>query len=126
MVQSFIGSEQYKVTHSNSRHTFYSDEPEKLGGKDTAPAPDELLEAALASCTLVTLRMYTNHKNWNVGEIKVSVTLVREKEKTTLTRELLFENELSEEQKQRLMQVAKACPVSKTLSAANEMLVNVG
>jgi putative redox protein len=125
MIQSTLGSEAYKVTHSNGRHTFYADEPETLGGKDTAPSPDELLEAALASCTLVTLRMYTNHKRWNVGTIKVNVSLVREKEKSIITRELHFEHELSEEQKQRLAQVAKACPVSKTLGGANELLVEV-
>jgi putative redox protein len=125
MIQSTIEAEAYRVTHSNSRHTFYADEPEALGGKDSAPTPDELLEAALASCTLVTLRMYTNHKQWNVGVIKIKVSLVREKEKTIITRELNFENELSEEQKQRLAQVAKACPVSKTLAGNNELNVEV-
>jgi putative redox protein len=125
MIQSSIGAEAYRVTHSNSRHVFYADEPETLGGKNTAPTPDELLEAALASCTLVTLRMYTNHKQWKVGEIAVSVSLVREKDKSIITRELHFENELSDEQKQRLAQVAKACPVSKTLAAANELAVTV-
>jgi putative redox protein len=123
MVQSTIGAENYRVTHSNGRHSFFADEPEVLGGKDTAPAPDELLEASLASCTLVTLRMYTNHKQWNVGAINVSVSLIREKEKSIITRSLHFENELSDEQKQRLAQVAKACPVSKTLAGGNELNV---
>jgi len=125
MVQSIIGAENYRVTHSNGRHSFFADEPETLGGKDSAPTPDELLEASLASCTLVTLRMYTAHKQWNVGEIKVSVSLVREKDKSIITRELHFEKELSTEQKQRLAQVAKACPVSKTLANGNELNVTV-
>ena len=125
MVQSSLGLENYKITHSNARHSFFADEPEVLGGKDTAPTPDELLEAALASCTLVTLRMYTNHKQWNVGGIQINVSLVREKEKTIINRILSFENETSEEQKQRLMQVAKACPVSKTLANGNELNVTI-
>jgi putative redox protein len=125
MITSSIANENYIVTHSNGRHTFFADEPEDKGGKDTAPTPDELLEAALASCTLVTIRMYTNHKQWNVGEIKISVSLNREKDQTVFTRQLKFEHEISEEQKQRLMQVAKACPVSKTLSGNTEMIVEV-
>lgn len=125
MVQSTIGAENYRVTHSNGRHSFFADEPEALGGKDSAPTPDELLEASLASCTLVTLRMYTTHKQWNVGAINLSVSMVREKDKSIFTRELHFENELSDEQKQRLSQVAKACPVSKTLAAGNELVVTV-
>jgi putative redox protein len=125
MVQSTIATENYRVAHTNGRHSFFADEPEALGGKDTAPTPDELLEASLASCTLVTLRMYTTHKQWDVGEIKVSVSLVREKDKSIIIRELHFEKELNDEQKQRLAQVAKACPVSKTLANANELIVNV-
>lgn len=125
MITSAIENENYKVILNNGRHTFYADEPIEKGGNDTAPAPDELLEAALASCTLITLRMYTNHKQWNVGKINISVLLVREHDKNKITRELKFENEITDEQKQRLMQVAKACPVSKTLSGSVEMIVAV-
>ena len=125
MITSSIENENYKVTLNNGRHTFYADEPVEKGGKDTAPAPDELLEAALASCTLITLRMYTNHKQWDVGKINILVFLIREQDKAKITRELKFEKEITDEQKQRLMQVAKACPVSKTLSGIVEMNVVV-
>lgn len=125
MINSFIDAEKYKVTHSNGRHRFYADEPVEKGGMDTAPTPDELLESALASCTLVTLRMYTDHKQWNVGTIDLSVSLKRENGKTIISRQLKFEHELSEEQKQRLLHVAKNCPVSKTLSAASELNVEL-
>jgi putative redox protein len=125
MIQSFIADDNYRVTHSNGRHVLYADEPPEKGGKDTAPTPDELLEAALASCTLVTLRMYSSHKQWNVGNIHVSVSLVSEKEKSIIASELQFEHALTDEQKQRLAQVAKACPVSKTLGGINELLVEV-
>jgi putative redox protein len=125
MVTSSIENENYLVTHSNGRHTFFADEPEDKGGKDKAPTPDELLEAALASCTLITIRMYTNHKQWKVGTIKISVSLKREKENNLFTRTLQFEHELTEEQRQRLMQVAKACPVSKTITGNAEMIVEV-
>lgn len=125
MVNSFIGAEKYRVTHSNGRHEFYADEPVEKGGLDTAPTPDELLESALASCTLVTLRMYTHHKQWNVGTIDLSVSLKRVEGKTILTRQLKFEQELSDEQKQRLVQVAKNCPVSKTLSGTAELSVEL-
>ena len=49
---------KYRVQLDNGRHLFTADEPLEQGGQDTAPAPDELLEAALASCTAITLRMY--------------------------------------------------------------------
>lgn len=125
MVSSSIGQEQYRVTHSNGRHQFFADEPAEKGGKDTAPTPDELLEAALASCTLVTLRMYTNHKQWDIGIINISVSLQREAGKSIITRVLKFEKQITEEQKQRLIQVAKACPVSKTISGDAALIVEI-
>jgi putative redox protein len=125
MVSSSIGEEQYRVTHRNGRHQFFADEPAEKGGKDTAPTPDELLEAALASCTLVTLRMYTDHKQWNVGEITISVSLQREEGKSIITRVMKFEKQVTDEQKQRLIQVAKACPVSKTISGNAELVVEI-
>jgi putative redox protein len=119
MINSTIGAEKYRVTHSNGRHQFYADEPVEKGGMDSAPTPDELLESALASCTLVTLRMYTDHKQWKVGNIDISVSLKREEGKSIINREMKFEHTLSEEQQQRLLQVAKNCPVSKTLAGAD-------
>jgi putative redox protein len=123
MIESSIGSEKYKVTHSNGRHIFYADEPKELGGGDKAASPEELLEASLASCTLATLRMYTDHKQWNVGEIKITVNLHHEEQANKIKRELKFEKTITEEQKTRLIQVAKACPVSKILSGISEMIV---
>ena len=125
MINSNIGAEKYKVTHSNGRHRFYADVPVEKGGMDAAPTPDELLESALASCTLVTLRMYTDHKQWNVGAIEIAVSLKRDEGKTIITRQLKFEHQLTDEQQQRLIQVAKNCPVSKTLGAASELNVQI-
>ena len=125
MVNAYIEQQPYRVTHSNGRHTFYADEPADLGGGDTAPSPDELLEAALASCTLATLRMYTYHKGWQVGRISISVHLTREKEKCIITRNIGFEHPVTEVQLQRLQQIAKACPVSRTLAAGNELQVTI-
>lgn len=125
MIESSIGSEKYKVTHSNGRHTFYADEPKELGGADTAASLEELLEASLASCTLATLRMYTDHKQWDVGEIKISVNLIREGQVNKIIRELKFEKTITDEQKIRLVQVAKAYPVSKILSGSSEMIVEI-
>ena len=125
MVTSFIDQQPYRVTHHNGRHEFFADEPADLGGGDTAPTPDELLEAALASCTLATLRMYTRHKSWQVGRITIQVHLTREKEKCIITRNISFEHPVTEAQLQRLQQIAKACPVSRTLAAGNELQVTI-
>lgn len=116
MTTASIASTAYRTEIRNGRHELTADEPLNLGGGDAGPTPDELLEAALASCTAITLRMYANRKEWPVTEINVAVSLERKEDKTIFTRNIQVEGTLDEVQKERLLQIAKACPVSKTLS----------
>ncbi len=116
MTTASIAKEHYRLTLRNGNHEFYADEPKEVGGGDTAPAPDDLLEASLASCTAITLRMYADRKQWNVDSIEVSVSVERVgNNKTVFTRKISFTGEMEAEQKERLLQIAKACPVSKSL-----------
>ncbi len=54
-------------------HHFLADEPRSVGGQNAGPKPTELLMAALGACTSITLRMYFEHKGWNVGGLRVRV-----------------------------------------------------
>ena len=54
-------------------HELSADEPKDQGGEDSAPSPQELLAASLASCTAVTMEMYAARKGWDVGDITVDV-----------------------------------------------------
>lgn len=115
MTSATIASSKYRLVLNNGRHEFFADEPEHVGGTDSAPAPDELLEAALASCTAITLRMYANRKEWPIESIDVSVQLNRVDGITQFTRKIVVKGNIDSDQQQRLVQIAKACPVSKTL-----------
>lgn len=125
MTKASIASTNYQVQLENGRHKFSADEPKELGGADTAPAPDELLEASLASCTAITLRMYADRKGWMIPTIEVSVSLERVEGKTIFSRQITILGEIAEEQRQRLLQIAKACPVSKTLLGEIEINSNI-
>lgn len=115
MTTASIALRHYQVQVQNGRHGFLSDEPMEIGGEDSGPAPDELLEASLASCTAITLRMYADRKQWPVAEIMVTVSLVREPGKTVFERSIVINGRIDEAQKQRMLEIAKSCPVSKTL-----------
>jgi len=115
MTTASIASTKYHVQLQNGRHEFSADEPKDIGGGDTGPAPDELLEASLASCTAITLRMYAARKKWAVAEIMVTVTLERKDNKSVFTKAIVINGAIDEEQRQRLLEIAKNCPVSKTL-----------
>src|SRR5204863_405025 len=52
-------------------HHLTADEPQEQGGQDMGPSPQELLSAALASCTAVTMEMYAKRKGWNIEGLEV-------------------------------------------------------
>jgi putative redox protein len=99
----------------NDRHWLDTDEPEDLGGDDTAPTPLELLPAALASCVVTTIRMYARRRGWELDEIGADVRLDREVRPARCTIAVRLPERLSDEQSRRLEQVAKACAVHRTL-----------
>ena len=99
----------------NDRHWLETDEPEDLGGDDTAPTPLELLPAALASCVVTTIRIFARRKGWELEEIGADIMLDREMRPAQCTIAVRVPEGLSDEQTRRLEQVAKACAVHRTL-----------
>jgi putative redox protein len=98
-------------------HELPADEPKDLGGEDSGPSPQELLAASLASCTAVTMEMYAARKGWHIGDVEVDVEY-EPAQRGSPTRFALTVNlpkELSEDQRERLMQIAAKCPVHRTL-----------
>ena len=120
-----IGTQKYLCTISWRNGTFVMDEPESIAGKDLGPDPYTTLLAALAGCTLSTLRMYIDRKGWDIPEIHISLNLSQENNPdliTTMTREITFSKTIDEEIKNRLLVIAEKCPVSKILK--NTILIN--
>ena len=114
-----IGTEKYKCTVEWRNGKFIADEPESSGGKDKGPDPTTLLLSSLGTCTLATLRMYIDRKEWDVPNISVSLNLYHEerdgKKVTVIDRDLNFLSAITDEQRERLIQIAKVCPISKML-----------
>ena len=99
----------------DDRHTVVIDEPACLGGSDSAPAPFDLLAAALAGCVSITVRMYADRKDIELGEVGVDVELDRAEKPPRCTITLQLPSGLDEALVARLEHVAKACPVSRLL-----------
>lgn len=117
-----LGLENYKVSIEASSHSLRADEPEALGGKNRGPAPYELVLAGLASCTLITLRMYSERKGWDVGELELELRLMKARDsKDRIERKLRASKPLSDEQWERLLQIARKTPVTKTLLAGTDI-----
>jgi putative redox protein len=99
------------------RHQLTIDEPNEHGGDDDGPTPQEMLAAALASCTAVTMEMYAKHKGWDIGpvEVQCEYTPAERGCPTRFKLALRLPAGLSEEQVERLSVIAAKCPVHRTL-----------
>ena len=99
------------------QHKVPVDDPTDHGGDDTAPSPQELLAASLASCTAVTMEMYAKRKGWDVEGVEVDCEYepASKGQTTAFTLVLRFPSELAPEQIERLSQIAAKCPVHRTL-----------
>lgn len=98
-------------------HLIVTDEPEQLGGTGTAPAPHELLPAALASCVSTMIVMYARTKGWQLGEVSVEVVYDKDATPRCFDVATRFGAELTPEQQRRLERVAATCPVRRALES---------
>jgi putative redox protein len=117
MITARIGTDRYHTELLASGHHLVADEAASVGGHDDGPPPMEFLMMALASCTAITLRMYADRKQWPLESVEVEVAYERVEATTRLTRTLRLAGALDAMQRERLQQIANACPVHKTLTS---------
>lgn len=108
------GPLQQKLT-AGALH-FLSDAEVSKGGSDTGPSPHEYLGAALAACTSMTLKMYAGHKKMKLDNAIVTVDIERHDDIEAFSREIQLEGNLSAEEKERLLEIARKCPIQKALA----------
>ncbi len=112
------GAGRYQVQVTAGTHRFLADEPAKDGGLGSGPSPYDLLCAALGACTVMTLRMYAEHKGWAVPDARVRVGHAKDKTRSpadVFTRQIAFEDGLPDDMRARFMEIADRCPVHRTL-----------
>ena len=112
-----IGNRNYETIIQSESNTLSADEPISSGGTNKGFSPHELLSAALASCTCITLRMYANRKQWNLDDVISSVTITNDAKQNILTIHLKIEliGKLSAVERERLFEISKHCPIHKVL-----------
>jgi putative redox protein len=105
-------------------HRLVADEPEDNGGADRGPKPTELLAAALASCTAITIEMYADRKEWDLGQVEVNVnfTEATASEPPKFGVQIKVQAELDEEQRERILVIAGKCPVHRALASKDTVL----
>lgn len=125
-VQATIGIQPYTVSIRAGAHHLVADEPPKLGGQDAGPAPYDLLLASLGACTAITLKMYADRKQWTFTAVRVELQHRKENDRSHIERTLFIEGDLTQEQRQRMAEIAEKTPVTLTLKAGAEIHTSLG
>ena len=126
-VTADIDRSRFRTALEARTHVVHLDEPLDVGGQDTGPTPYEALLGALGGCTVMTLRIYADRKGWPLESARVRLRTARSHELDSencetdevgphdLEREIELTGPLTDEQRERLLQVADRCPVKQTL-----------
>ena len=108
-------------------HCLVADEPVSVGGSGSGPTPYGYLMAALGACTAMTLRMYSDRKEWPLDTVTVRLNHQKihaadcedcqrkDGKLDQIEQNIELNGALDDQQKQRLMQIADRCPVHRTL-----------
>ena len=112
---SGVNTDGFKIAMVSRGHQIMADEPTEIGGSDKGAKPSELLLASLASCKLITLRMYAERKGWELGEITIALRYLEKGEPTLVEKKIRFSQPLSQDQTKRLVEISGRCPVAKML-----------
>ncbi|WP_347174766.1 OsmC family protein [Polaribacter uvawellassae] len=108
-----LTNRNYLAEAKMRNHFAVIDEPVSLGGDDNAPTPVEYLLTAIGGCVAITLRMYSERKGWELGEITVNVTQNEDENGKYVSEEISFEKEITDDQRTKLLEIAGKCPVAR-------------
>jgi putative redox protein len=110
----------------DGQHRLITDEPRRIGGDGSGPAPHELFPAALAACVSTTLVMYARTKGWELGEVVVEVDYDHRSIPRRFEIAIKLGGDLSDAQLERLERVARACAVRRSIEAGIEFVESIG
>ncbi|PSB30323.1 OsmC family protein [Stenomitos frigidus] len=98
-----------------------ADEPLESGGDGAGLAPFEFILAGLGACTAMTVKMYAERKGWPLTHVVVELMHQKVNDRHQLLAQLHLKGDLTQDQQQRLLEIADRCPVHRLLTSEIEI-----
>ena len=117
----YVGELRTESTHLKSSNVIITDAPKDNNGKGNAFSPTDLVASALCSCMTTVMGICANKNQFDLPNSTAHVTKVMSSHPRRISKiiiEINFEkNNLSEQNIEKLIAVAKGCPVAQSLSS---------
>ena len=117
----YVGELRTKSTHLKSSNVIITDAPTDNNGKGNAFSPTDLVASALCSCMTTVMGICANKNQFDLPNSTAHVTKVMSSHPRRISKiiiEINFDkNNLSEKNVEKLIAVAKGCPVAQSLSS---------
>ena len=117
----YLGKLRTHSTHLKSSDTIITDAPVDNNGKGNAFSPTDLVASALCSCMTTVMGICAEKNNFELPESTAYVTKIMQSHPRRISKiiiEINFDNNnLSDQQTEKLVAVAKGCPVAQSLSS---------
>jgi putative redox protein len=109
-----------QVVTVRGKHTLHADVDAASGSNDSAPAPHDLYDSALATCKALTATWYAKRHGLALERVEVAVDRddSRERQGTYVLRvKVAYFGALSDADKQKLHDAVARCPIHKLMTA---------
>ena len=117
----YVGELRTESTHLKSSNVIITDAPKDNNGKGNAFSPTDLVASALCSCMTTVMGICANKNQFDLPNSTAHITKVMSSHPRRISKiilEINFDsNNLSDQNIEKLIAVAKGCPVAQSLSS---------
>ena len=117
----YVGELRTESTHLKSSNVIITDAPKDNNGNGNAFSPTDLVASALCSCMTTVMGICANKNQFDLPNSTAHITKVMSPHPRRISKIIIMinfdSNNLSEQNIEKLIAVAKGCPVAQSLSS---------
>lgn len=125
----YLGNLRTEITHLKSGNSGVTDAPTDNNGKGSNFSPTDLVATSLASCMITMIGIYCDQNSFEFHQAEAEVTKkMGSNPRRIIEIEIdldLSENQFPREIQDRIIRVAKTCPVANSLHPEINQKLNI-